>query len=251
MAAMTVELESLAKSYGRTEAVRGISLAVRSGEIVGLLGPNGAGKSTTISMLAGLLTPTSGDILLDGVSVLGRLPAWRRQVGVVLEDLALFEYLTVEEHLSLVGRLYGLSPAETARRAGELLEFFQLGPFAATVAREASQGTRKKLALALALIPSPRLLLLDEALNGIDAVVVRDIKGLLFRLAARGAVVVISSHVLDAVETLVSRSIIIADGLVARDDSIAAVRASGRTLEELYTATVRAGGQAAPELAWA
>lgn len=251
MAATTVELRDLAKSYGRTEAVRGITLALRPGEIVGLLGPNGAGKSTTISMLAGLLTPSAGDILVDGVSVLGRLPAWRRQVGVVREELSLFEYLTVEEHLSFVGRLYGLSPAETGRRAGELLEFFQLGPFAGTVAREASQGTRKKLAFALALIHSPRLLLLDEALNGIDAVVVRDIKGLLARLAGRGTVVVISSHVLDAAETLVGRSVILLDGRVVRDDPIAAVRASGKTLEELYTATVRPGGKPAPELAWA
>jgi ABC-2 type transport system ATP-binding protein len=251
MAGMTLELKALAKSYGRTEAVRGISVAFRGGEIAGLLGPNGAGKSTTISMLAGLLSPSSGDILLDGASVLGRLPGWRRQVGVVLEELALFEYLTVEEHLALMGRLYGLSAAETGRRAGELLEFFQLGPFAATVAREASHGTRKKLAFALALLHSPRLLLLDEALNGIDAVVVRDIKLLLARLAGRGAIVLISSHVLDAVETLVDRSLIIAGGAIVRDDPIGAVRASGRTLEELYTATVRPGGQPAPDLAWA
>ncbi len=248
---MTVELRDLVKSYGRTEAVRGISLTIGSGEIVGLLGPNGAGKSTTISMLAGLLSPTSGDILLDGASVRGRLPEWRRGIGVVLEELALFEYLTVEEHLSLVGRLYGLSVAETGRRAGELLEFFQLEPFARTVAAEASQGTRKKLAFALALVHSPRLLLLDEALNGIDAVVVRDIKGLLSRLAARGAAVVLSSHVLDAAETLVSRSVIVVDGRVARDEPIEAVRASGRSLEQLYTETVRAGSRSAPELSWA
>jgi ABC-2 type transport system ATP-binding protein len=248
---MTVELRDLAKSYGNTEAVRGISLTIRSGEIVGLLGPNGAGKSTTISMLAGLLAPTSGDILLDGASVLDRLPEWRRGIGVVLEELALFEYLTVEEHLAFVGRLYGLTPAETATRAADLLEFFQLAPFARTVAAEASQGTRKKLAFALALIHSPRLLLLDEALNGIDAVVVRDIKGLLVRLAARGAAVVLSSHVLDAAETLVTRSVIVADGRVARDDPIGAVRCGGRTLEELYTETVRAGGRSAPQLPWA
>jgi ABC-type multidrug transport system ATPase subunit len=251
MTPVKVELRDLAKSYGRTEAVRGISLAFGAGEIVGLLGPNGAGKSTTISMLAGLLTPTSGDILLDGASVLGRLPEWRRQIGVVLEDLALFEYLTVGEHLSFLGRMYGLSPAETGRRAAELMEFFQLGAFAATPAIEASQGTRKKLAFALALIHSPRLLLLDEALNGIDAVVVRDIKDLLRRLAARGAAIVLSSHVLDAAETLVSRSVIVGEGRILRDDPLGEVLASGRSLEELYTQTVRGSGGPAPELAWA
>jgi ABC-2 type transport system ATP-binding protein len=248
---MTVELRDLAKNYGKIAAVRGISLRIRAGEIVGLLGPNGAGKSTTISMLAGLLTPTSGDILLDGLSVLGRLPAWRKSIGVVLEELALFEYLSVREHLSFVGRLYGLSPAETGRRAAELLDFFQLEPFAETVAIEASQGTRKKLAFALALIHSPRLLLLDEALNGIDAVVVRDIKELLRRLSARGTAVVLSSHVLEAAETLVSRSVIVAEGCIVRDDPIDAIRASGKSLEELYTETVRGGGAPAPALSWA
>jgi ABC-2 type transport system ATP-binding protein len=251
MAFMTVQLRDLVKNYGRTKAVHGISLRIGSGEIVGLLGPNGAGKSTTISMLAGLLAPTSGDILLDGTSVLARMPEWRRRIGVVLEELALFEYLSVREHLTFLGRLYGLSPAETERRTGELLDFFQLGEFAQTIAAEASQGTRKKLAIALALIHSPRFLLLDEALNGVDAVVVRDLKELLRRLAARGAAIVLSSHVLDAVETLVNRCVIVVQGRIARDEPISVIRASGKPLEEIYTETVRGGGGRAPALSWA
>jgi ABC-2 type transport system ATP-binding protein len=251
MAFMTVQLRDLVKNYGRTKAVHGISLRIGSGEIVGLLGPNGAGKSTTISMLAGLLAPTSGDILLDGTSMLARMPEWRRRIGVVLEELALFEYLSVREHLTFLGRLYGLSPAETERRTGELLDFFQLGEFAQTIAAEASQGTRKKLAIALALIHSPRFLLLDEALNGVDAVVVRDLKELLRRLAARGAAIVLSSHVLDAVETLVNRCVIVVQGRIARDEPISAIRASGKPLEEIYTETVRGGGGRAPALSWA
>ncbi len=246
-----IELRELAKSYGRTEAVRGISLRIEAGEILGLLGPNGAGKSTTISMLAGLLTPTSGDILLDGASIFTRIGEWRRGIGVVLEELSLFEYLSVREHLSFIGRLYGLAPAEIERRADELLEFFQLAEFAETVAAEASHGTRKKLAFALALIHSPRILLLDEALNGIDAIVVRDIKDLLRRLAARGAAIVLSSHVLDAAETLVGRCVIVDHGRIARDEPIERIRASGRSLEEAYTETVRRGGAAVPGLSWA
>ena len=248
---MTIELRELAKSYGRTEAVRGISLAIEAGEILGLLGPNGAGKSTTISMLAGLLTPTSGDILVDGASIFGRIGEWRKGIGVVLEELSLFEYLSVREHLSFLGRLYGLGPDETGRRADELLEFFQLTEFADTVAAEASHGTRKKLAFALALIHSPRILLLDEALNGIDAVVVRDIKDLLRRLAARGVAIVLSSHVLDAVEALVGRCVVINHGRIALDEPIGAIRASGRSLEEAYTQTVRGSGAAATVLSWA
>ncbi len=250
MLSLTLQLRELVKNYGRTAAVRGISLRIGSGEIVGLLGPNGAGKSTTISMLAGLLAPSSGDILLDGASVLGRLPEWRRSIGVVLEELALFEYLSVREHLTFMGRLYGLRPEETERRTDELLEFFQLAEFAGTIAAEASQGTRKKLAVALALIHSPRLLLLDEALNGIDAVVVRDLKELLRRLAARGAAILLSSHVLDAAEALVSRCVILVQGGIARDETIGSIRASGKSLEELYAQTVRGGGGRASALSW-
>ncbi len=194
-----IALASLAKSYGSHPAVRGISLAIPRGEILGLLGPNGAGKSTTIAMLTGLLTPSSGEILWEGSSIASRMREWRRSLGVVLEDLSLFEYLSVREHLLLTARLAGLDEGEALRRAAELLEFFQLDDFGETLASEASQGTRKKLAFALGLVHAPRILLLDEALNGIDAVVVSRIKLLLRRLAARGVTIIMSSHVLDSV----------------------------------------------------
>jgi ABC-2 type transport system ATP-binding protein len=245
-----LELRRLTKNYGKREAVRGLSFSLARGGIVGLLGPNGAGKSTTISMLTGLLSPTGGDILWEGRSINARMREWRRALGVVLEDLSLFEYLSVREHLTLTGRLAGLDAAETERRSTELIEMLQLGDFTDTIAAEASQGTRKKLALALCLIHAPRLLLLDEALNGIDAVTVSVVKKLLRNLAGRGITVIMSSHVLDSVETIVDRCLIMDRGVVARDAAIADIRASGNTLEQVYTETLTDGARAVPELAW-
>ena len=159
-------------------------LSIGRGEIVGFWS-DGAGKSTTIAMLTGLLTPSRGEILWEGNSIFGRMREWRRALGVVLEDVSLFEYLSVREHLHLTARLAGLDEI-SGRRAGELIDLFQLRGFEETLASEASQGTRKKLAFALSLVHSPRILLLDEALNGIDAVTVSRIKGLLRRLARWG-----------------------------------------------------------------
>lgn len=245
-----IELRGLAKSYGRREAVRGVSLSIAREEIVGLLGPNGAGKSTTIAMLTGLLSPSAGDILWEGRSIFDAMPEWRRSIGVVLEDLSLFEYLSVLEHLRLTARLAGLDQAETERRSGELLDFFQLNDFSGTIAAEASQGTRKKLAFALCLIHSPRVLLLDEALNGIDAVIVSRIKALLKRLAARGVTIILSSHVLDSVETVVNRCVIMDRGMAVLDTSMDAVRGSGRSLEQVYVAALHNGERGLPELSW-
>ncbi len=245
-----LEIHHLCKRYGSRSAVSDLSLRVQPGEIVGLLGPNGAGKSTTIGILSGFLTPTSGDILWDGHSIFPRIAAWRRQIGVVLEELSLFEYRTVAEHLRLVGRLGGLGARETERRTGELLEFLQMTEHAGTVAAEASHGTRKKLALALCLLHSPRVLLLDEATNGIDAVTVSRVKALLRTLASRGVAILMSSHVLDAIEAIASRCVILREGKLALDQSVADIRQSGQSLEQVYTTAILGSEPAAPELSW-
>ncbi len=244
-----LELRGLCKSYGRREAVRELSLSVRPGEVVGLLGPNGAGKSTTIAMLTGFLTPTDGDILWDGRSIFSQLPQWRKQIGVVLEDLSLL-YLTVREHLLLVGQLAGFGLRETEKRTEELLTFFQLDEHAGTVAAEASHGTRKKLAFALALIHSPRVLLLDEATNGIDAVTVSRIKALLKKLASNGTAIILSSHVLDSIESIIGRCVILTNGRISLDTPLAEIRGSGRSLEEVYTTTLLGSDRVKPELSW-
>ena len=245
-----LEMRGLAKSYGRREAVRGISLSIGRGEILGLLGPNGAGKSTLIGMVSGFITPSAGAILWEGQPIGARLPAWRRSIGVVQEDLSLFELLTVEENIRYVAGLAGVEQHEADRRRADLLAFLDLDEHADTPAIEASQGTRQKLAIALAILTAPRLLLLDEALNGVDALTVSRLKTLFRRLADAGVTVVVSSHVLDALETLVHRCIIVHEGKAILDAPLAELRKSGRSLEDVYTSAV-GGGRREPEMAWA
>jgi ABC-2 type transport system ATP-binding protein len=245
-----LELRGLAKRYGSREAVRGISLSLARGEIVGLLGPNGAGKSTLIGMLTGLLSPSEGEVLWEGLPIGGRMAEWRRSMGVVLEDLSLFEFLTVEENIRFVGQLAGLAADEVDRRCSDLLTFLDMDAHAGTPAVEASQGTRRKLAFALAVLRSPRVLLLDEALNGVDALTASRLKALLRRLAAAGVTVILSSHALDAMEGLVDRCIIVHQGKAALDSTMSALRDSGRSLEQVYTSIISTG-QEVPVLSWA
>ncbi len=244
-----LELRGLAKQYGKREAVKGITLTLDRGQIVGLLGPNGAGKSTLIGMLTGLLAPSAGEILWEGRPIRECRAPWRRALGVVLEDLSLFDYLTVAENMRFVARLYGLPAPEAERRAAELLAFLDLRDHADTPAAEASQGTRRKLAFALAVLHGPRILLLDESLNGVDALTASRIKGLLRRCAAGGVTVILSSHVLDALESIVERCVIVHRGAAVLDTSMSAVRESGRTLEQVYTSII-SGGEEAPSLSW-
>jgi ABC-2 type transport system ATP-binding protein len=175
---------------------------------------------------------------------------WRRSIGAVLEELSLFEYLTVREHLVLTGRLAGLDAGETERRVEELLDFFDLADHAGTVASEASQGTRKKLAFALGLVHSPSLLLLDEAFNGIDAVTVSRVKGLLSRLAGRGVTVIMSSHILDSAQTVIQRCVIVDRGALILDASMESILRAGRSLEQVYTEAISGASRPLPELSW-
>ena len=246
MADSFLSIVKLTKRYGDRTVLDGISCDIAKGEVVGLLGPNGAGKSTTMNIVAGFLKPTAGDVLLEGRSVLDGPQEWRSSLGVVLDDLALFEYLTVAEHLALVGQLYGLSRAETAKRADELVDFFSLTEATDTIAREASHGTRKKLALALSLMHGPRVLLLDESLNGIDAVTARDFKVLLRKMSQKGTTVLITSHMLDATQQMIDRCVMLNHGRIVLDSSLQEIAG----LEETYVKVICGPERRDPELSW-
>src|SRR5258706_9378089 len=201
-AALAVETHSLRRVFGSTNAVDGIDLAVPRGSFYGFLGPNGAGKSTTIKCLTGLLAPSSGELRILGLDAQRDEIAIRRLVGVVPEDLALFSRLSGREHLALVGRLHGLDEAELTRRADELLALFDLAAAAGASTSDYSHGMKKKLSLALALLPAPQLLFLDEPFEGVDAVASRQMKSLLQAFVHRGGTVFLTSHVLEIVERL-------------------------------------------------
>ncbi len=211
--AASIEVEGLVKEFKKgPRAVDGIDIAVAPGEIYGFLGPNGAGKSTTIKMLTGLLAPTAGRVHVLGRDLAAEPLEVKRRIGVVPEDLNLFERLTGAEMLAFTGRMYGLGRAEIAGRARELLELMELDAEPRRLVVEFSHGMKKKLALACALIHRPEMLFLDEPFEGVDAVASRTLKGLLSRLTERGLTVFLTSHVLEIVERLCTDIAVISAG---------------------------------------
>ncbi len=209
---LAVETFQLLRRFGSFTAVDHIDLLVRRGSFFGFLGPNGAGKSTTIKMLTGLLAPTSGRIRVLGLDLTTVPLEVKRRIGVVPEDLNLFERLTGAEMLAFTGRMYGLDKSQIAERARELLELMELVEEPKKLIVEYSHGMKKKLSLACALIHRPEILFLDEPFEGIDAIASRTLKDLLSRLTERGLTVFLTSHVLEIVERLCSDIAIIAHG---------------------------------------
>jgi ABC-2 type transport system ATP-binding protein len=219
-----IALDGLTCEFGSRIAVDNVTLKIPEGQICGYLGPNGAGKSTTIKMLTGLLRPTAGEITIEGQGLGDDPLAVKRIIGVLPEELALYERLSGEEYLHFAGRMYGLPKPETRRRTEELLAFLSLADDRGKLVVDYSQGMRKKLALAAALIHSPRVLFLDEPLNGIDPISGRVVTDLLQRLAGKGVTLFFTSHVLDVVERLCDEVAIIDAGRLVAQGSLEEIR---------------------------
>lgn len=219
-----VQTFDLVRRFGTFTAVDQINLTVRRGSFFGFLGPNGAGKSTTIKMLTGLLGPTSGKIRVLDRDLEAEPLEVKRRIGVVPEDLNLFERLTGAEMLAFTGRMYGLHKQEIAQRAPELLELMELTEEPKKLIVEYSHGMKKKLSLACALIHRPEILFLDEPFEGIDAIASRTLKDLLSRLTERGLTVFLTSHVLEIVERLCSDIAIISQGKLLASGSLAELK---------------------------
>jgi ABC-2 type transport system ATP-binding protein len=244
-ASHAIVVSGLTKVFRQKTAVDSLSFRIARGRFFGFLGPNGAGKSTTIKMLTGLLRPTSGDASIEGHPISGNLLEIKKIIGVLPEELPLYERLTGEEYLHFAGRMYGLSAAETRRRTDELLEFLSLAEDRGTLLLDYSQGMKKKVALAAALIHNPRVVFLDEPLNGIDPISGRIVTDLLRRMAQKGVTLFFTTHVLDVVERLCDEVAIIDRGhIVAQGslDEIRAQRAVGQdaSLEDVFLKLVDA-----------
>ena len=223
-ASPAVETSQLVKQFGSFVAVDHIDLRVNRGSFFGFLGPNGAGKSTTIKMLTGLLAPTSGTLRVLDLDISSQPIEVKRRIGVVPEDLNLFERLTGAEMLSFTGRMYGLSREDIRQRSRELLDLMELHEEPRKLIIEYSHGMKKKLSLAAALIHRPEILFLDEPFEGVDAIASRTLKDLLSRLTARGLTVFLTSHVLEIVERLCSDIAIIAQGKLLASGSLNELR---------------------------
>ena len=248
-----LETTGLRKVFGDLAAVDGIDLAVPRGSFYGFLGPNGAGKSTTIKCLTGLLRPTAGTLRILDLDPLTDPVAVKKKIGVVPEDLALFDRLSGHETLSFIGQVHGLDTATLRSRSAELLELMDLKQAASEMVADYSHGMRKKLALAASLISAPRMLFLDEPFEGIDAVASREIKELLTQFVKGGGTIFLTSHILEIVERLCDQIGVIHKGKLVAQGPLAELRAGigvGKTLEEIFLELVGAENVQAPTLDW-
>src|SRR5258707_6307290 len=226
-----ISCRDLTRRFGGFTAVDHLRLDVAMGTICAFLGPNGAGKSTTVKMLTGLLAPTSGEALVCGLNVAKDPLAVKRKIGVLPENLGLFDDLTVEEHLLLTGQIYGLTSGVMRERIEQLLHALNLKHGRDTFASHCSHGMRKKTAFAMALLPNPEALFLDEPFEAIDPVTSRIMRDLLVTAAARGVTVLLTSHILSVVERIANQFVMIRDGRVVWNSLTEELP---RPLEELY-----------------
>ncbi|QSQ24939.1 ABC transporter ATP-binding protein [Pyxidicoccus parkwayensis] len=234
-----LEVDGLEKVYGDVRAVRGLSFSVAPGEILGLVGPNGAGKTSTLRCLAGILPPSAGRIAVAGNDLKQRTVEAKRALAFLPDEPRFFDYLTVWEHLNFTARLYGVEDWEARGRA--LLEEMELSGKEKALPGELSRGMKQKLSIACGFLHSPKLILLDEPLTGLDPIGIRRMKASLRRRAEEGSALVLSSHLLPLVEELCHRLLVIAGGRAVALGTLPEIRArltgpesEGVSLEELF-----------------
>ncbi len=228
-----LRVEGLVKRFGDTLAVNAIDLVVEAGTIFGIVGPNGAGKTTTLSMITGLLRPDAGTVTVHGADVWRDPAAAKRQMGVLPDRLRLFDRLTGTQLLYYAGVLRRLPPAVVRERMAQLSTTFGLDDALTRLVADYSAGMTKKLALAAALLHSPRMLVLDEPFESVDPVSAASIVDVLRRYVAAGGTVVLSSHSMDLIERMCDAVAIIVDGSVLASGTVDEVRGDG-TLEEKF-----------------
>src|SRR5271169_6142950 len=209
-----ISCRNLTRRFGDFTAVSGLNLEVAAGAICAFLGPNGAGKSTTVKMMTGLLAPSSGDVTVCGLNAAANPLELKRLIGVLPEDLGLFDDLTVEEHLLLTGAVYRLDRQTTRTRTAQLLHALSLEHGRHTFAASCSHGMRKKTDFAMALLPNPRVLFLDEPFEAVDPVTSRIMRDLLQTVARRGVTVFLTSHILSVAEEIASQFVMIRKGKI-------------------------------------
>ncbi|WP_240792202.1 MULTISPECIES: ABC transporter ATP-binding protein [unclassified Salinibacterium] len=232
-APVVLEVSGLVKRFGSTVAVDGVDLEVRAGQIFGIVGPNGAGKTTTLSIVTGVLRPDQGNVLVGGRDVWVEPAAAKRDMGILPDRLLLFDRLTGRQLLYYSGMLRGLDRATVLSRTEELIRAFDLEDSQDRLVTDYSAGMTRKVALAAALIHSPRLLILDEPFESVDAVSVATVLDILRRYADAGGTVVLSSHSMDLVESVCDSIAVVAEGRVLTSGTTASVRGDA-TLEERF-----------------
>jgi lipopolysaccharide export system ATP-binding protein len=230
-----LDIKELRKSYGKVEAVRGVTLSIAPGEIVGLLGPNGAGKTTSFHMIVGLQHPDAGRVLLNGEDVT-QLPMYeraRRGIGYLPQEASIFRKLTVEENILCILETLELGPEQRAERLQQLLDELGIARLAKSKAQSLSGGERRRLEITRALVISPSFMLLDEPFAGIDPIAVVDIQSIVTQLKTRGIGVLITDHNVRETLGICDRAYIVNEGAVL-EEGVPAHIAASRRAREIY-----------------
>lgn len=218
-----IEVDRLTKRYGDFTAVHSLSFAVRPGEVMGLVGPNGAGKTSTLRCVAGIIPATLGTLRLGGIDLAADPVGAKRTMAFIPDEPRLFEYLTVAQHLAFVARLYGV--ADYRARGESILADLDMADKQDLLPGELSRGMKQKLAIACGLLHAPTAVIFDEPLTGLDPRGMRRMKDVMRGLAAQGAAIILSSHLLGLVEEVCTHLLILKDGRAMADGSVADVRA--------------------------
>jgi ABC-2 type transport system ATP-binding protein len=239
-----ISVNALTKLYGDVTAVRSLSFDVGPGEVLGLVGPNGAGKTTTLRCLSGIIRPTSGTVLVAGHDIVSDGVAAKRELAFIPDEPHLFDYLTVEEHLRFVARLYGV--ADAPARIPALLAELELSDKTRVLPPELSRGMKQKLAIACGLLHDPRVLILDEPLTGLDPGGMRRMKNTIAERARAGSAVILSSHLLNLVEELCTKLLVVSRGSCVAYGPLASIiderpELAGRSLEDVFLTLTGSG----------
>ena len=233
-----IHVSHLTKRYGELTAVDDFSFDVQPGEIVGLIGPNGAGKTSTLRCIVGIQRPTGGNITIGGHDIVDDPVEAKRRLAFMADEPQLFEYLTVDEHLQLVARIYGVRDA--APKAAALLEELELTAKKSSLPGELSRGMKQKVAIACGLLHDPPALLFDEPLTGLDPLGIRRMRDTIVARGRNGGAVIVSSHMLHLVQEICSRVVIIdrgkkvADGTMSELAAQAQIAGAGSNLEQIF-----------------
>lgn len=236
-----LEAQSLTKYYNRRAVVENVSFCIRPHDIVGYLGPNGAGKSTTVKMLVGLINTSHGNIQFEGRPIQKQDLEFKMRLGYVPEEALLYSHLSGREYLQLAGRLRSIPERVLNPKLDELLRLFSLGGKKYSPISSYSKGMKQKIMMIAALLHNPDILILDEPLSGLDVSSILIVRSLLKSLAVQGKAILYSSHVLEVVEKICSRVLIIYGGRLVADDSVENLRnlIHAPSLEEIFTQLVQ------------
>ncbi|MCM3388262.1 ABC transporter ATP-binding protein [Ureibacillus chungkukjangi] len=231
-----LSIKDLRKNYGSKTVLNGVSLEVKRGEIIGYIGPNGAGKSTTIKILLGIESDFSGEVKIFGQNISTENMEYKRKIGYVPEIAELYDNLTGYEYLTFIGELYGLDSDFADFKAKRLMDLFGIGKVYHSRIASYSKGMRQKILIISSLLHNPEILFFDEPINGLDANSVMIFKEIMTQLAAQGKTIFYSSHIMDVVEKISSRIILLHDGKIAADGTFEELKDTNKegSLEQIF-----------------